>query len=113
MVWAQKNTTILAVGVSYRTAAHAVGPAFHIYCSSFGEARAALESGAYSALVVDRTVHAADARSLVEYARALHPNIRVIFSARRSPTGVPLSGDLLVAGNGRQFVRGLRSMLGC
>jgi hypothetical protein len=113
MVWAQKNMMVLAVAVNYRTAALAFGTALLVHCSSFDQAHAALESDSYSALVIDPAGHTADAQRLVEHARALDPNLRIIFSSRRTPPGLPVAGELLVAGNGRQFVRGLRSMLGC
>jgi hypothetical protein len=113
MVWAQKNTRVLAVGLNFGSAPLTSAPALTIHSRTFEEADAGLRTGAYSAVVIDPTGRAEEAQRLADRVRALYPNVRVIFSARRAQPEMPLAGECLVAGNGRQFVRGLRAMLRC
>lgn len=113
MVWAQKSMSVLAVGMSFVSATLPFGPALMIEHRTLEDAEAALASSTYSVMVMDATGQEERAKRLVEYARALHPGIRIIFAARRSPSHAPVGGEVLLAANGRQFVRGLRHMLGC
>lgn len=112
MVWAQKTTRVLAVGLGYGQAPLAFGPDLLVYYRTFDDADAALEGGSYSALVIDPSGRPDQAQRLAERARALQPDIRVIFSGRHVQPDAALGGESLVAGNGRQFVRGLRTLLG-
>ena len=113
MVWAKKNTSVLAVGVSFSSATLPFPPALIVNRRTFEEAEAELATAAYSVMVVDATGKEDRAKQLIEVARALHPNMRIIFAARRTPANPPTKGETLVAANGRQLVRGLRTMLGC
>ena len=112
MVWAQKNTSVLAVGVSLASAALPFGATLMVEHRTLGDAEEALANSDYSVLVVDAGSEEEPVKRLIEFARALHPGIRVIFAARRKPAKAP-AGEMLVAGNGRQLVRGLCSILGC
>lgn len=113
MVWAQKNVSVLAVGVSFGSVMLPFGPALLVDHRTFEDAEAALENFAYSVMVVDTSRDQERAKRLAERARALHPNLRVIFAARRTAATPGIPGEMLVAGTGRQFVRGLRNILGC
>lgn len=113
MVWAKKITRVLAIGLGYGLVPLAFGPDLLVYYATYEDAQSALLKRSYSAVVINPSGHVAEAQQLSARARQLQPEIRVIFSGRHVRPDPTLGGESLVAGNGRQFIRGLRTLLGC
>ena len=113
MVWAQKCTSVLAVGVPYKKCAAALGSACLFQQSSFEDAALALRSGNFAVVVIDPTGREQDAHQLAQLARAIRPSTRLIYTSRQSLQTTSWVGESMIAANGRQFIRNLRTTLGC
>ena len=112
MAWAQHSTFVLAVGVPVVHLKANLESGLFVDRVSFQEAEAALKSGTYTVLVVGATAHLEESLRVVQKARECNPGIRVIWSTKHAAPKVPLQGELVVAENGRQLVRQLRTVLG-